>query len=386
MSRKICVITSSRADFGLLSPLIKEIELHKDLTLQLITTGSHLSHELGYTCKEVEDSFSIDKKVDISLSSDSALGISKSMGLAQEQLVKAYSELEPDIVLVLGDRYEILSAVIAAMISNIPVAHLDGGETTEGAMDEYIRHSITKMSHLHFTCNEEYRKRVIQLGENPSSVFNTGSTGVDSMKSMKLLSKDEFEESIGFKLNKKNLSVTFHPVTLEGNAEGQFQELLNALDTLENTNIIFTKANADSGGDIINKMIDEYVKSCPEKTIAFESMGYHRYLSSIVHVDALVGNSSSGITEAPFYKTPTVNIGDRQKGRIRVESILDCKAKKDDIIRSVKKIYTKEFQDNLKRVVSPYGNGTASKQIVEVLSSYNLDDILKKSFYDLEPR
>jgi GDP/UDP-N,N'-diacetylbacillosamine 2-epimerase (hydrolysing) len=385
MKRKICVVTGTRAEYGLLYWLMKEIEADKDLELQLIVTGMHLSPEFGLTYKEIEKEFKIDKKIEMLLSSDTPIGISKSMGLAQISFAEAYAELKPDIVIVLGDRYEILSTVSAALISRIPIAHLNGGELTEGVIDDSIRHAITKMSHIHFTAIEEYRKRVIQLGERPIRVFNVGEAGLDNIKRLKLLSKEEFEKSINFKLNKKNILVTFHPVTLENNTAGeQVRELLNAIDELKDTNIIFTKANSDTDGRIINKMIDEYVLKNKHKAIAFTSLGQLRYLSAMQYVDAVVGNSSSGIVEAPSFKIGTINIGDRQKGRIRAESVIDCEPRKDSILKAFEKLYSKEFQEKLKNVKNPYGDGNSSKKIKEILKRINLDSILKKSFYDID--
>jgi GDP/UDP-N,N'-diacetylbacillosamine 2-epimerase (hydrolysing) len=318
------------------------------------------------------------------ISSDTAIGISKSMGLAQIGFAEAYEELKPNILVVLGDRYEIFSAVSVAMIANIPIAHLHGGEITEGAFDESIRHSITKMSHLHFTATDEYKNRVIQLGEEPNRVFNFGGMGIENIKRLKLLSKEEFEKSIDFKLNKKNVLVTFHPVTLENStAKEQFQELLDAIDELENTNIIFTKANSDTNGRVINQMIDEYVAKNSDKSIEFASLGQLRYLSALRYVDAVVGNSSSGLLEAPSFKIATINIGDRQKGRIKASSVIDCEPKKEEISKAFEEIYSKEFQEKLKNVENPYGENCLSKQIVEVLKNVNLANILKKSFYDL---
>lgn len=385
MKRKICVVTGTRAEYGLLYWLMKEIEADKDLELQLIVTGMHLSPEFGFTYKEIEKEFKIDKKIEMLLSSDTAMGISKSMGLAQIGFAEAFEELKPDILVVLGDRYEIFSAVSVAMICNIPIAHLHGGEITQGAFDELIRHSITKMSHLHFTATDEYKNRVIQLGEEPNRVFNIGGMGIENIKRLKLLSKDEFEKSIDFKLNKKNILVTFHPVTLENStAKEQFQELLDALDELENTNIIFTKANSDTDGRIINQMIDEYVAKNSHKSIGFSSLGQLRYLSALQYIDAVVGNSSSGLLEAPSFKIATVNIGDRQKGRIKALSVIDCEPKKEEILKAFKEIYLKEFQEKLKNVENPYGESCPSKQIIEVLKNVNLANILKKSFYDLK--
>ena len=384
MKRKVCVVTGTRAEYGLLYWLLKEIEADKELQLQVIVTGMHLSPEFGLTYKEIEKEFKINKKIEMLLSSDTSVGISKSMGLAQISFAESYDELKPDIVIVLGDRYEIFSATSAAMIAKIPIAHLHGGEKTEGAFDESIRHSITKMSHLHFTATEEYKNRVIQLGEHPSRVFNVGGMGIENIKRLKLLSKDEFEKSIEFKLNSKNILVTFHPVTLENStAKEQFQQLLDAIDELEDTNIIFTKANSDTDGRVINQMIDEYVTKNFQKSVQFTSLGQLRYLSALQYVDAVVGNSSSGLAEAPSFKIGTINIGDRQKGRIKASSVIDCEPNKDSILKSFEKLYSKEFQDSLINVKNPYGDGCASKKIVEILKSVDLENILKKSFYDL---
>jgi len=383
--RKVCVVTGTRAEYGLLFWLMKEIEADTDLELQIIATGMHLSPEFGLTYKEIEKDFKIDKKIEILLSSDTPIGISKSMGLAQISFAESYDELKPDIVVVLGDRYEIFSAASAAMVARIPIAHLHGGEITVGAFDEYIRHSITKMSHLHFTATEEYRKRVIQLGENPERVFNVGGMGIENIKRLKLLSKEEFESCINFKLNKRNILVTFHPVTLEkSTAKEQFQELLNAIDELSETNIIFTKANSDTDGRIINQMIDDYVAKNSNKAVAFTSLGQLRYLSALQFMDAVVGNSSSGIAEAPTFKIGTINIGDRQKGRIKASSVIDCQPNKKDIQKAFEKLYSNDFQESLKRTKNPYGDGMPSKKIVDILKNIELTDIVKKHFYDIE--
>ncbi|MDY0328080.1 MAG: UDP-N-acetylglucosamine 2-epimerase [Arcobacteraceae bacterium] len=384
INKKICVITGTRAEYGLLYWLMKEIEADNELELQLIATGMHLSPEFGLTYKEIEKDFKIDRKIEMLLSSDTSVGISKSMGLAQISFAEAYEDLKPDMVVVLGDRYEILSAVSTAMIARIPVVHLSGGETTESAFDEAIRHSITKMSHLHFTATEEYKNRVIQLGEHPSRVYNVGGMGIENIKRLKLLSREDFEKSINFELNNKNILVTFHPVTLENaTAREQFQELLDAIDTLKNTNIIFTKANSDTDGRIINQMIDEYVIKNSYKSVCFMSLGQLRYLSALQYMDAMVGNSSSGLAETPSFKIGTINIGDRQKGRIKAKSVIDCKPTKDDILKAFDVLYTQEFKTLLTEVVNPYGDGCASKKIIEVLKTVDLENILKKSFYDL---
>jgi len=381
--KKICVVTGTRAEYGLLYWLIKEIELDATLQLQLVVTGMHLSPEFGLTYKEIEKEFRIDKKIEMLLSSDTPIGISKSIGLAQISFAEAYEELCPDMVVLLGDRYEIFAAATAALVCRIPIAHISGGETTEGAFDESIRHSITKMSHLHFVAANEYRKRVIQLGEHPSRVFNVGGTGIENILRLKLLTKEEFEKSIGFELGKKNILVTFHPVTLErSTAESQFQELLNAIDALEDTRIIFTKSNSDTDGRIINQMIDNYVIKNKDKSIAFTSLGQLRYLSSLSLVDAVVGNSSSGLMEAPSFKIGTINIGDRQKGRVRANSVIDCKPNQKSISAAFERLYLPEFKSTLKDVENPYGNSRASEKILLELKKVNLDNILKKTFYD----
>jgi len=382
---KICVVTGTRAEYGLLYWLMKEIEKDKDLTLQIIATGMHLSPEFGLTYKEIEKEFKIDKKIEILLSSDTPVGISKSMGLAQISFSEAYEELKPDFIVLLGDRFEVFSAASVALVHKIPVIHIHGGEITEGAFDDAFRHSITKMSYLHFTATEEYRKRVIQLGEEPNRVFNIGAVGLENVHRLKLLSKEDFEESINFKLNKKNILVTFHPVTLENStAKEQFLELLKAIDELKDTNIIFTKANADTDGRIINQMIDEYVEKNKNKAIAFTSLGQLRYLSAMKYVDAVVGNSSSGIIEAPSFKIGTINIGDRQKGRVKAKSVIDCQPTKEEITKAFEKLYSKEFQKLLKSVKNPYEKEKyPSKKIVEILKNSDVKN-LKKSFFDIK--
>lgn len=381
---KVCVVTGTRAEYGLLYWLMKEIEADSDLELQLIVTGMHLSPEFGLTYKTIELDFNINKKIEMLLSSDTPIGISKSMGLAQISFAEAYDELKPDIVVVLGDRYEIFAATAAAMVSRIPIAHLHGGETTEGAFDEAIRHSITKMSHLHFTATDEYRKRVIQLGESPDRVFNVGGLGIENIKRLNLMSKNEFEKSINFELNTKNLLVTFHPVTLEDSTtEQQFKQLLSALDVLENTNLIFTKANSDTDGRIINNLIDEYVNHNPIKSVAFASLGQLRFLSALQFVDGVVGNSSSGLAEAPSFKIGTINIGDRQKGRIKSSSIIDTQPNRQDILNAINQLYSEAFQETLLTSKNPYGEGCASLEIIKIIKNAPLQNILKKSFYNL---
>jgi GDP/UDP-N,N'-diacetylbacillosamine 2-epimerase (hydrolysing) len=383
--RKICVITGTRAEYGLLYWLMKEIDADKDIKLQIVVTGMHLSPEFGNTYQQIEkDGFTIDKKVDISLTSDSELSISKSMGLGMIGFSDAFNVLKPDLIVVLGDRFEIFSAVSVAMIMRIPIAHLHGGEATEGLIDEAIRHSITKMSHLHFTATNEYKNRVIQLGEQPDRVFNVGGLGIDNVNKLKLLNKDDFEKAIGFNLGEKNILVTFHPVTLEiSTSKNQFHELLNSISELKDTKIIFTKANSDTDGRIINSMIDDYVAR-HGGTIAFVSMGQLNYLSALQFVDAVVGNNSSGLLEAPSFKIGTIDIGDRQKGRIKADSVISCIPNKDSISAAFKELYSKQFQSNVGKVENPYGKGGASKRIIRIIKDISLNGIIKKSFYDLK--
>ena len=383
--RKICVVTGTRAEYGLLYWLMKEINVDNALVLQVVVTGMHLSEEFGNTYQQIEkDGFNIDKKVDITLTSDTEVAISKSMGLGVIGFADVFNKLEPDLIVVLGDRFEIFSAVSAAMIAKIPIAHIHGGESTEGLIDEPIRHSITKMSHLHFAATEKYRNRIIQLGENPDRVFNVGGLGIDNINKLNLLPKADFEKVIKFKLGKKNILITFHPVTLEKSTSGfQFQELLDSLSELLHTKIIFTKANSDTDGRIINSMIDDYVAN-HNNTVAFKSMGQLNYLSALQFMDAVVGNSSSGIIEAPSFNIGTIDIGDRQKGRIKSNSVISCAPKKKNICNAINKLYSKEFQGKLSNIDNPYGAGGASKEIIKIIKGTKLLNIIKKPFYDLK--
>ena len=384
IKRRICVITGTRAEFGLLYWLMKEIESDDALELQVIVTGMHLSPEFGLTYKEIEKDFKIDKKIEMLLSSDTSIGISKSMGLAQISFSESYEDLQPDLLLVVGDRYEIFGAVSAAMIARIPIAHLHGGEATEGLVDESIRHSITKMSHLHFTSTDKYKSRVIQLGESPDSVFNVGGLGVDNIEKLQLLTKVDLERVTSFKFGDKNILVTFHPVTLEKcTAETQFQELLDSIDKLKNTKIIFTKANSDTDGRVINSMIDVYVGK-RDNAISFVSMGQLNYFSALQFIDSVVGNSSSGLLEAPSFKIGTIDIGDRQKGRIKADSVISCDPTQESINNAFDKLYSKSFQKVISNTKSPYGTGGASKKVVRIIKKANLSNILKKSFYDIK--
>jgi len=382
MSKKICVVTGSRAEYGLLYPLIKKIQQVKEFDLQIIATGMHLSPEFGLTYKEIEeDGFEISEKVEILLSADTPTSVNKSIGLGLIGFTDSLKRLSPDFVVLLGDRFESFSAAIAAFIMRIPIIHLHGGELTQGLIDEGIRHSITKLSYLHFVSTEVYRKRVIQLGESPERVFNVGALGLDNIKNLKLLEKDELERVLNYRLDKKTILLTFHPVTLENNtSEKNFREILKALDQLKNYNIIFTKPNADTEGRIIAKLIDNYVLENPKRAIEFTSLGKLKYLSLMKYVDIIMGNSSSGIIEAPSFKKPTINIGDRQKGRVKAESIIDCEVNKESIIRAVKKAE----QMDLSNIENPYGDGNASVRIIEILKKQVRKGInLKKEFYDI---
>ncbi len=385
-NKKVCVVTGTRAEYGLLYWVMKKVQEDADLTLQILVTGAHLSPEFGNTYLQIEkDGFTIDKKVEILLSGDTPTAISKSMGLGLISFSEAFTDLQPDIILLLGDRYEILAAATAAMSCRIPIAHCHGGETTEGAIDESIRHAVTKMSHLHFTSTEAYRKRVVQLGEQPEYVRNVGALGAENILKLQLLNKEQFEESINFRLNKKNLLVTYHPVTLENNtSEEQVLSLLNALDQIEDCHIIFTKANADTNGRIINQMIDQYVANNPEKSVSFTSLGQLRYLSAIPLMDAVVGNSSSGIIEVPYFNTPTINIGDRQKGRISAPSVIHCGTNEGNIADALDTAFSEGFKKSVLNQENPYGKGLASDTIIKVLKSIDTESLLKKSFYDIE--
>jgi GDP/UDP-N,N'-diacetylbacillosamine 2-epimerase (hydrolysing) len=383
---KICIVTGTRAEYGLLKPLIEKISADDYFTLQLLVTGAHLSPEFGLTYRQIEaDGFKIDAKVEMLLSSDTAEGITKSMGLGMIGYADAFKQLSPDLLVILGDRYEMLAVASTALIFRIPIAHIHGGELTEGAYDDSIRHAITKMSALHFTSTEAYRQRVIQLGEQPDNVFNVGAIGLDNFRSLKLLSKREIEEDLNITFNQFNYLVGFHPETLSNySVEAQFDALLQAIDKERDSFFIFTKANADTNGRIINQMIEDYVNKYPEKSALFASLGTLRYLSVMKQVTAVVGNSSSGIVEAPFVPTATINIGDRQKGRIQAESIVNCSANKEDIAKAFQKVKSDEFRKKIETVINPYGNGTASMQIMEIIRSITPASLSHKTFYDIQ--
>lgn len=384
MQKKICVISGSRAEYGLLRWLMTDLREDPAFELQLIVTGMHLSPEFGLTYREIEsDGFYIDRKLEMLVSSDSPTGISKSMGLGLIAFGEAFAQLQPDLVLVLGDRFEIFSATTAALVAALPVAHLHGGERTEGAFDEAIRHSITKMSHLHFVAAEEYRRRVIQLGEDPAHVFLSGGLGVDAIHRVKLLDRQSLELSLDFKFGSRNLLVTFHPETLNaGAARIQMVELLEALDATQDLQLLFTMPNADSGGRVLIEMVNDFVAT-HSNAKAFTSLGQVRYLSCLAQVDGVIGNSSSGLTEMPSFRKATINIGDRQRGRLKANSVIDCEPNRFAITSAIDIAYSAEFQAGLMLANNPYGDGGASRKILDVLKRVDLARVVKKSFHDL---
>ncbi|MBE6047089.1 MAG: UDP-N-acetylglucosamine 2-epimerase (hydrolyzing) [Clostridium sp.] len=382
MKKNICFITSTRADYGLLKPVMELFKNDNKYELQIVATGMHLSQEFGETYTEIEnDGFDIRDKIEILLSSDTSIGTAKSMGLAMISFSEAINRLKPDVLVVLGDRYEIFAMCSVAVVMRVPIVHLYGGETTEGAFDEVFRHSITKMSYLHFTSTEEYRKRVIQLGENPKRVFNVGSLGVENVLNYKLLSKKQLEDEINFKLNMPYGLVTYHPVTLEDkSSERNTIELLNALDEVKDMKFILTKSNSDNDGRIINKLIDDFANSNKDRIKAFTSMGNIRYLSAMKYSACVIGNSSSGIIEAPSFNVRTINIGDRQKGRIQANSIINVKEDKESIKNGIKKVLLQK-QTN---VINPYKKENTSRIIYENIDKMLCSKInLKKKFYDI---
>jgi len=384
-TRKICVFTATRAEYGLLLPLISALDKAERVKLQLLVSGAHLAPEYGETVRELEaDGLHIDERVDMHLGMDTPEGICASMGTGMRGFGEALQRMAPDILVVLGDRYETLAVAAAAQVCGIPLAHISGGETTEGAIDEAFRHSITKMSHLHFTSTEAYRRRVIQLGEAPDRVFHVGALGMENVKSMPLLSRRALEEAVSFAFGDSFLLVTYHPVTLEGpdSTEG-CKQLLAALERFPQHRVVFTKANADAGGMAINETIDSFVERHPGDSVAFVSMGRLNYLSAMKHCTAVVGNSSSGIIEAPSLHVPTVNVGDRQKGRVRAVSVIDCEPAEEAIVGALTKALSQEFRSSLEGLSNPYEKPDTSRSIADVLRGFPLDGIIKKAFFDL---
>ncbi len=383
--KKICVITGSRAEYGLLKLVMKEISEHKELDLQILATGSHLSSDFGNTYLEIEeDGFFINKKIQILDNQDSSEKILQSIADATTLYSKAFKELAPDMLVVLGDRYEIFTASFTGYISGIPIVHIHGGEVTEGAYDEAFRHSITKMSYLHFVAADEYMRRVIQLGEEPERVFNFGAPGLEAIKKVNLLGKQDLETQLDLTLKEKNILVTYHPETLnsEISPEDQIEILLNAVDELKDINFIFTKANADTGGMKINERIQRFAEEKSNCTL-FSSLGQKKYLSLLQYVDGVVGNSSSGIIEVPSFKIGTVNIGNRQEGRVRSDSVIDSDLKVETIKEAILSLFNENFRKIFQEALNPYDAGETSKNIVSKINELSKGHIKKKSFYDL---
>ncbi len=384
MAMKITVFTGTRAEYGLLYWLLKDIQADPDLTLQLLVSGMHLSPEFGETFRQIEqDGFVIDEKVEILLSSDSAVGTAKSMGLGIIGFADAFSRLSPDIVVILGDRFEALAAAQTAMILRIPVLHLHGGEITEGAYDDAIRHAITKLSYLHATATEEYRQRVIQLGEAPERVFNVGAIGLDHFKRGSFMSVAELATSLKFPLRQPYAVVTYHPVTLAAETpESAFQALLEALEQFQQLQIIITYPNADDGGRRIIPLLEAYAAKQPQRVMAIPSLGHVRYLSAIKHAAVVIGNSSSGIIEVPAMDVPTVNIGMRQKGRLAAKSVLHCDADTASISNAISIALKREYKLVDEKIHNPYGQGDASRQVIRMLKSLSFNAV--KTFHDVK--
>ena len=384
--RKICFITGTRAEYGLLSRLMKMVQDDASTQLQLIATNMHLSPKYGNTYQEIErDGFSIDKKIPIlEEGKDDANATLKSMAKALAGFADAYDELKPDLVVVLGDRYEILAAATAALIERIPIAHIHGGEITEGAYDDAIRHSITKMSHLHFASTEEYRKRIIQLGEQPDTVWYVGAIGVENIKKLPLMDKEKIEESIHFKLDGNTLLVTYHPVTLGAHsAEHDIKEFLAALEEHKDLRIVFTMPNSDTGAQAIVDAINAFVANNRDRAVSYKSLGVKRYLSVMKYVGAVVGNSSSGLVEVPSFGIPTLNIGDRQKGRIAADSVCNCDTDKGSILQGLDTIMSPVFKQKAAATHNPYDKEGTAQAIFNVLSTYPLNQLKQKHFYDI---
>lgn len=382
--RKICFVTGTRAEYGLLSRLMRLVKEDKDLRIQVIATNMHLMPEYGETYKEIEkDGFTIDKKVYMHKPSDDAHGIISSMAEEMQGMNDALSELKPDILVLLGDRYEILVAAQVALIHRVPIAHIHGGEVTEGAFDDAIRHSVTKMSSLHFTSCEEYRHRVIQMGEQPSRVFDVGSLGVENIKAVPLMTKDELEASLDFKIDTQTILVTYHPVTLGGNPAKDIREFLDALDQFKDLKVIFTMPNSDTGRDAIALAVENYVEKHSNSAKAYTSLGLKRYLSTLQFVKAAVGNSSSGIIEVPSFGIPTLNIGDRQKGRLASKSVVNCGTSKDEVIAGLKLCLSEAMQNAAKTYENPYAKPDTANLIYQELKNVELAGLNLKTFYDL---
>jgi len=383
--RTICVVTGTRAEYGLLSGLMKEIREDSDLKLQTIVTGMHLSPLHGLTYRAIEqDGFVIDEKIDLQQSGDTAAAVTQSVGRAVIGFADAYQRLQPDIVVILGDRTEALAAAQAALIAGIPIAHLHGGEVTQGAIDDAIRHAITKMAHLHFVAAEPYRQRVIQLGEPPDRVYNLGALGIENIKRLPLLDRPKLETALGIEFGKLSFLVTYHPATnYRGTAHREIRNLIEALDAYPEARVIATKPNSDAEGQIIIAELEAYATRQPDRVTLFDSLGQINYLSAMRQCDVVIGNSSSGIIEAPSFHKPTVNIGPRQEGRLKAASIIDCGTEREDIVAAIRRALSEPFQSALRDVMSPYGSGETSKRIKDQLKSVELETLTCKRFYDV---
>lgn len=384
--RKICVVTGTRAEYGLLSRLIRRIDGSERTQLQLVVTNMHLSPRYGETVREIEqDGFRIDRRIPIVEDGRTdAAGTARSMALALEGFTKAFVELQPDLVILLGDRYELLAAAEAAMLTKVPVAHIHGGEVTEGAYDDAIRHAVTKMSHLHFTSTEAYRQRVIQLGEDPERVFCVGSLGVENIKTIPLMAQEELVRAIGFPLDGNTVLATYHPVTLgSGSGETLIRDFLDVLAEHEDVRVVFTMPNSDTGSEVLREATERFVAAHPGRAVAFKSLGIKKYLSVMKYCAAVVGNSSSGILEAPSMGVPTLDIGERQKGRIAAGSVLHCGAERDAIRSGLETVLSRSFREKARNVANPYEKDGTMERIFEIISTYPLDGVLQKHFYDL---
>lgn len=381
--RKVAVFTGTRAEYGLLYWLLKDIQTDPELVLQLLVSGTHLSPEFGCTYKQIEaDGFQIDEKVEILLSSDSAVGTAKSIGLGVLGFTDALDRLKPDVLVILGDRFEALAVAQTAMILRIPIVHLHGGEITEGAYDDAIRHSITKLSYLHCTSTEEYRQRVIQLGEQPHRVRNVGAIGLDHLKRSSFMSIEELGRALNFDLTQHYFIVTYHPVTLgKESPEESFKALLDALDSFPEYQIILTYPNADDGGRRIIPLLESYAAASPKRVLAIPSLGQHRYLSAVKHSSAVIGNSSSGVIEVPSFNVPTVDIGVRQKGRLAAKSVLHCEASTRSIAEAIQRALSGSYKLEDEIIPNPYGQCDASSQIIDMVKSFNF--VSSKPFFDI---
>ena len=385
MVTKACIITATRAEYGLLKPLIETLNQSAEYQLQLLVTGTHLSAEFGMTWKAIEaDGYNIDVKVEMLLSSDTPVGVSKSLGLMCIGLGDAFESLQPDFIIVLGDRYEMVGVATVANLFNIPIVHIHGGEVTQGALDDNFRHAISKLSHVHFASTAEYRQRIIQLGECPEKVFEVGAIGIDNIKNMNLLNRNELSESINLDLSQSYFLVTYHPATVgASDVNIEIDNLIAALLSVPDTQSIITMSNADVGGRLINQRLEYWQAQYPERISIFTSLGQLRYLSAVKHCLAVVGNSSSGILEAPSLKRPTVNIGDRQKGRVQANSVVNCDVNIESITQALNISSSQEFQAKATQVINPYGEGQTTPKIMSQLEKIDWSDIINKVFYDL---